>query len=63
MMSIGRSSRRENLFWGRGCRAQAFDQDLSRAPHQGLQSVRMAAPTGQTHDCTPTAIVTTPKSA
>src|SRR5262249_41502495 len=30
MMSIGRSSRRENLLSGRGCRAHVRDQDLSR---------------------------------
>jgi len=51
-MLIGRSSRRENLRLGHGCRAHVDDQDPPREPHQGQQSWRMAAPTGQTHDCT-----------
>jgi hypothetical protein len=35
MMSIGRSSRRENLLRVTGCRAHAGDQDQPREPHQG----------------------------
>jgi hypothetical protein len=37
---------------GHGLRAQEFDQDPPREPHQGQQSRMMAASTGQTHDCT-----------
>jgi hypothetical protein len=50
MMSIGRSSRRENLLWVTGYQAHEPDQDLPSRTTSGPAAVTMAAPTGQTHD-------------
>jgi len=51
MMSNGRASR-GRTFLGHGCRARANDQGPASRTTSGPAVVRMAAPTGQTHDCT-----------